>query len=139
MSHRAGRFSVTKFRSPRCPVADFDLSYIPLELPVPSTFQIEETTREAASMSLRAIHCCPARDGPPTDHMSRCRDYAVNIAIPGGRVAGVGGAAVPTCARPPGWGWTAGRARRSFERRARREKHAGKSAFRYARCARVHA
>lgn len=29
------------------------------------------------------VHCYPAHDGPPTDHMSRCRDYAVNIAIAG--------------------------------------------------------
>lgn len=29
------------------------------------------------------VPCYPARDAPTTDHMSRCRDYAVNIAIAG--------------------------------------------------------
>lgn len=40
-------------------------------------------------------------DGPPTDHMSRCRDYAVNIAIAGTSPATVGGEeVVPTSVQP---------------------------------------
>lgn len=39
-------------------------------------------TRNAIRVSYNTnIHCYPARDAPSTDHMSRCRDYAVNIAI----------------------------------------------------------
>jgi len=52
------------------------------------------------------IRCYSARDGPPTDHMSRCRDYAVNIAIAGTSPAagGRGRSGANRRAAALGWG-----------------------------------